>query len=337
MVNEQTLNEEALLEKIFGQSDDDDDEGPSNKALAPSSSRNDARYNIERSHYSQWQVGPFGSFRPATKTVTGLPAGAYTIEADRSGLFLSAHRLMSDDIVLLPDSANVPVLKSIRTFWQAREKYTKRGLLFKRGILMYGPPGSGKTVSITMLTRELIDNDGIVVYCTNPRYLKEMLGSIRRIEPSRPLIVVLEDIDEILREFGEHDLLSILDGEHQTDNCVCLATTNYLDRLAPRIVNRPSRFDERVFVDMPSSVTRCAYLEKSAGTELSPATLEKWVKDTGGFSIAHLRELIASVLCLDQPYDEVLKRLKAMTKAPSGKDLADGYAPKQSIGLVAHD
>jgi len=75
---------------------------------------------------------------------------------------------------------------------------------------------------------------------------------------------------------------------------------------------------------MPSVLARKTYLQfatttKEEGVSVSgiePDTLDQWVKDTEGFSIAHLRELVAASFCLEQPYAEVLKRLKSMTEKP---------------------
>jgi hypothetical protein len=145
-----------------------------------------------------------------------------------------------------------------------------------------------------------------------------LMGPVRQIEPDRNLIVVLEDLDEIIEAWGEKQILSLLDGEGQVNNVVYLATTNYPDRLGARIVNRPSRFDERIYVGMPSTAARLAYLQRIGGEKfgLSTAETTKWCEDTDGFSIAHLRELIAAVLCLDQPYESVLERLRTMAKRP---------------------
>jgi SpoVK/Ycf46/Vps4 family AAA+-type ATPase len=140
-------------------------------------------------------------------------------------------------------------------------------------------------------------------------------------EPDRPMIVVLEDIDEIIDKHGEHAILSMLDGENQISNVVFLATTNYPERLGARIVNRPSRFDERIFVGMPGALARKTYL-KFAAPALDDETLEKWTEDTSNFSIAHLRELVAATYCLDQKYEDVLKRLRSMTERPK---FVDGY------------
>lgn len=99
-----------------------------------------------------------------------------------------------------------------------------------------------------------------------------------------------------------------------------------------RIVNRPSRFDERIFVGMPGLAARLTYLRSATtnGSALKPNDLARWGKDTDGFSIAHLRELVAAVLCLDQPYEDVLKRLKSMAERPKE---TDGFT-KHKLGLT---
>lgn len=270
----------------------------------------------------QWQVGPNGMFRPAAKTVGHLMPGCYSTEADNNGMYLRQMSTISDEIVKLPESANIRVLEGIRKFWGSRARYQKHGLIFKRGVLLWGPPGSGKTVTVHLLTRDLIDNGGIVIFCGHPDLTAELLKAVRRIEPDRPLIVVYEDIDEIVSRHGEHTILSLLDGEQQTDNLVSIATTNYPDRLGARIVNRPSRFDDRIFVGMPSLAARRAYLNKATG---GGEFVERWAEETDGLSIAHLRELVAAVICLDQEYGEVLSRLRSMNERPRE---VDGYRPK---------
>jgi SpoVK/Ycf46/Vps4 family AAA+-type ATPase len=106
-------------------------------------------------------------------------------------------------------------------------------------------------------------------------------------------------------------------------------TTNYPERLGARIVNRPSRFDERICVGMPSDAARKMYL-KVAAPDLKDDELDKWVKDTENFSIAHLRELVAACYCLDQEYKVTLKRLRSMTDKPRGG--GDGFR-KGNVGF----
>jgi SpoVK/Ycf46/Vps4 family AAA+-type ATPase len=278
--------------------------------------------------YSQWQVGPNGKFRAAAQTIPSLHPGVYKVQQDDNGIFLQLQNVISDNIVELPETANVKVLDGMKKFWSSRDKYDKFGLIYKRGVLLWGPPGSGKSVTINLLMKELITAGGIVLICAHPDLMEAMLGRIRQMEAERPIIVVLEDIDEIIDKHGEHSILSMLDGENQIANVVYLATTNYPERLGARIVNRPSRFDERIFVGMPSPVARKAYL-KFAAKEIDEVTLERWTADTKNFSIAHLRELVAASFCLEQPYEEVLKRLRSMTEKPK---FVDGFR-KGSAGF----
>ena len=64
---------------------------------------------------------------------------------------------------------------------------------------------------------------------------------------------------------------------------------------------------------MPSVLSRAAYLRKVAPS-LSEKERARWVGDTEGFSVAHLKELAAAVLCLDYEYKAVLERLRKMIK-----------------------
>lgn len=266
--------------------------------------------------YCQWAVCSNGIFRPAGPQIREVPPGLYNIGVDQGGLYLSSVRLLTDSLIELEDSASIRVLDGMRKFWASKEKYIQHDVLYKRGVLLWGPAGSGKSCTVALLVRELIHNGGIVILSPIPELTVSMLSSLRLIEPERNIIVVLEDIEEILQRRGEHELLSLLDGENQVDNVVNIATTNYPEVLGARIVNRPSRFDERIYVGMPSATAREKYLRHITKSDRLPdAEITRWVSDTEGFSLAHMRELSIAVQCLDQKYEDVLKRLRKMGDA----------------------
>jgi hypothetical protein len=277
------------------------------------------RTGVPASEYQQWHAGANDTFRAAGATIASLPAGVYASGYDPYGPYVERRAILCDDLVELPDHATGRVLSGIEMFWGAAERYQTLGLLHKRGVLLWGPQGSGKTVTVQLLMSRLIARNGIVLLFGPPPVSLAVLPIIRRIEPNRPLIVVMEDIDEMIGTYGEHDILAFLDGEKQIDNVVQVATTNNPERLGARILNRPSRFDERIFVGMPSPESRLTYLHAAmqrSGAQVDIATLHRWRDDTDGLSIAHLRELVAGVLCLNEPYESVLGRLRAMAERP---------------------
>jgi AAA+ superfamily predicted ATPase len=291
--------------------------------------------------YCQWSSGPNETFRPSGPRREILPSGIYRVDSDQMGQFFVRTKVVTDNLIELDDAATTRVLSSIRAFWESRVEYVKRGVLYKRGLLLWGPAGSGKTATLALLMKDLLRMDGLVFICQHPETLSTMLAVLRRIEPERNVIVVLEDIDELVQRYGEHDILALLDGESQIDNVVNIATTNYPERLGARIINRPSRFDERILIDMPNKGSREKYLRHAAKNETMPADmLSAWVDRTEGFSVAHLRELVVAVFCLKQPFEEVLERLSKMQYQPKAlKEFARpamGLAQSAQHGVAAN-
>lgn len=286
--------------------------------------------------YVQWVVLPNGRFAAAGASAGELPVGAYVIQSTPDGIFFESKTLLTDTLIDLGNSNSLRVIEGIKLFWKRRERFLQRGILYKRGILMWGPPGSGKTATLALLVEDLIRQGGIVLLVQHPALAVQGLRQLRKIEPTRPLIVVLEDVEEIISSFGEHDLLALLDGEHQTDNVVNIATTNYPEHLGARIINRPSRFDEVVKIGMPSAEMREAYLHHVLRTEREEYPIGLWVEDTEGMSIAHLKELVVAVTCLEQPYEEVISRLKTMKTTPRSSmyDGSIGFASPSNGGLT---
>lgn len=263
-----------------------------------------------------------GTFWGAASTHESLPAGLYRCDAvPMIGTVLLKQNIEVDNLLRLPDSHSLPLLEEFERFWTLEPEFRKRGFLHKRGILLYGPPGSGKTSTINLMIEHLVqEREGIVLFVDQPGIAASALQLIRRIEPSRPMIVVLEDLDALTDRHGENEFLALLDGEAQVDGVIFLATTNYPERLDRRFVDRPSRFDTIGFVDMPSAIARRAYLTHKEPS-LTDEELREWVELSEDFSVAHLKELIIAVRCFGQTLEAAAERLSEMrTRKPSSSD-----------------
>lgn len=271
-------------------------------------------------------------FFPVTEVVEKLPAGAYRCRASNRGPYLEKMPIEIDSLLHLPDSASEALLAEFKKFWTLRENFARHGFTFKRGMLLWGPPGSGKTSAIWQMTQELVKNqNGIVLFMEEPELSAICLSLTRRIEPTRPLICVYEDIDALIERHGEHGFLAMLDGETQTNEVVHVATTNYPEKLDKRFVDRPSRFDTIMLIDMPGEDARQAYL-KAKDPSIDEVTLRRWVDKTDGYSVAHLREVIVAIRCFEQPEQEVFTRLDAMRTERLSSD-GEGGKRRDRVGF----
>lgn len=258
-------------------------------------------------------------------TIEQLPAGCYRAAAhEMMGPILVKMKVETDKLLELPDDAGASIIAQFQQFWTLAAEYKARGFLHKRGFLLWGPPGSGKTSQVHIMIKRLIDEmGGVVVVIDHAATAAACLQMLRKIEAQRPIIVIMEDLDALVYKYGEPEYLALLDGEAQVDNCVFLATTNYPERLDPRFVDRPSRFDIIREIGMPSAAARRVFLEAKESS-LVGADLEHWVEVSEGFSIAHLKEMILAVRCFQQPIDEVVERLVEMhERKPTSEQASD--------------
>lgn len=254
-------------------------------------------------------------FRPCPPTTAALKAGYYYTGFDNNGLFFSKLTLEIRDLILFKNSIVETIVNEFNTFWAKKEKYQNFGEPHKRGFLLWGPPGGGKTCAISLLINDFI-KQGNIVFKFNFEFCVGF-DSFRKIEPNRKIMVVIEDIETFIQNPElEQRLLQFLDGDRQFSNTVIIATTNYPERLGDRIINRPSRFDTVYYIGMPAIGERLEYLTYKCKTT-SPKEINKWAKNTEGWSLAHLKELITAVEVLDLPYTTVVDRINKMREKKS--------------------
>jgi len=218
-----------------------------------------------------------------------LPHGAYTLTPRETRY--------PDDLPqrLIPttfrkDEAYIPVVscidkvnEDIEKFLGAKSIFEDLKFPYRRGYLLYGPPGNGKTALIRELTKSLQDKCMIIWVSSLPSpWMAEQLSKIDAVK-----IFIFEEIVEAENnEFSTKSLLTFLDGEHSVKNSIVIATTNYPEKLKANLANRPSRFDIAVKIDNPSKEESYRILSELSGEEVEPFPM----RDTVSF--ASLKEMV---------------------------------------------
>lgn len=279
--------------------------------------------------YVHWTTSDGRLFVPASKTTPKLVPGVYEIDSSPNvGIYFERIPVKTEGLVRFPDTNSDLVVEEIKKFWEREEIFNKYGLVYKRGFLLYGPPGSGKSCTIQLIMEDVVNRDGIVLKFTDPYLFIDGMRILRQIQPDIPVVTIMEDIDSILEMYNESEILNILDGVNEVRKTVFLATTNYPEKLGARIVNRPSRFDKRFRIGYPSEVSRRMYFEYLF-KDKKDIDINKWVKDTDKMSIAHLKELFVQVVILGDSYSDAIKTLKSMKEFIDDKEYGSiGFGQK---------
>lgn len=266
-------------------------------------------------------VGAGDTFLPVGETTARLPQGFFRFGVSNQGIYIQRVRNDTDALIHLPDSESDRLLDEMRQFLSIKDRFTARGLLYKRGVMLYGPPGSGKTATIQLLAKMVsAQMDSIAILGdSEPTLVAAGLQMVRKLEADRQLVVILEDLDAMVARHGEEGYLSLLDGENQVENVIYVATTNYPERLDRRFVDRPSRFDTLRLIGMPSEDARRVYL-KHKEPQIPETELDAMVAASEGYSIAHLRELLVLVKCFEHSLEDAAQRLDGMRDGKPSSD-----------------
>lgn len=290
--------------------------------------------------YTKWIKRSDNTFIPTdnNETVDQIDPGIYKIRySDGIGYYLFKKEQTNDELIEFPSGVHHQVLNEIRKFTTLQDNFKKYNFTYKRGVLLHGKPGSGKTCTIGLVIQYYIETiNGIVINISDTddlaRFSAFMPEIFRMIEKDRPILVVIEDMDG-LTHYTDHEtrLLNLLDGFDQFENVVYIATTNYIEKLKERIINRPSRFDKRIYIPFLNAMDRKFYFTTKLHEEdLQHINLVQWVDDTDGMSIAHLAELIKLVFVFGNTYDESIAILKELDDI---KNLSSYKYEKEDSGI----
>lgn len=258
---------------------------------------------------------------PLIETHQKLTPGPYIVNYDprKNLVTFQDMNLQSDKIVDLPGGEFEEIMEEIDIFLspEAGKRFEEAGLLPKNNILLYGTPGAGKTVIVNRLAQKIIAQGGVVLFNPHPMAIPETYRIFDSIQPDTLLLVIMEELDAMIRDIGEDPFLHFLDGEVQKKNAIYVATTNYLERIPDRL-RRPGRFSVVKEVGMPKAEAREFYLN----TKLrNPALARSIASSTEGFSVDMLKEVVRLHYCLGKDLEYSIARVagRQIVKNPNKK------------------
>lgn len=233
--------------------------------------------------------------------------------------------------LVLPGNTKEELAQDCQSFFESRELYERYGVPWKRGYLLMGPPGNGKSHAVKALLNHL-NKPCIYVQSFKSEHATDhsvMRSLFKRARVTTPCIVVLEDLDSLINDGNRSFFLNELDGFAANHGILALATTNHPERLDPAILERPSRFDRKYLFGLPQESERITYLKLWSSRlekdlRLSARSQEKVARATEGFSYAYLKELVLSSMMawMRQPGQRKMEEVMLEVVGPLSQQLS---------------
>jgi len=214
---------------------------------------------------------------------------------------ITFHRLpaVAREEVILPSGLLDRIDRHAIAFSEHAQRLIAAGRPIKRGLLLYGAPGTGKTLTVMYLAGRMKGRTTLLTTGRGLGFISSVVQMARILAPST---VVVEDVDLIAQERGMpgmqaqpllFELLNEMDGLREDSDVLFVLTTNRPDILEPALAARPGRVDLAVPLPLPDGdARRQLFALYGRGVRLEVTDLAKFIERTEGASPAYIKELL---------------------------------------------
>jgi ATP-dependent 26S proteasome regulatory subunit len=219
---------------------------------------------------------------------------------DSRQLRVNFHKLpqIAREQIILPAGLLERIERQAVDFARHAERLREAGRHLRRGLLLHGKPGSGKTLTATYLAGRMPGRTVILITGRGAGLLEDACEMARMLAPAT---IILEDVDLIAEDRARQhpscmpilfELLNQMDGLAEDSDVLFILTTNRPEVLEPALAARPGRIDLAIAVPLPDDEGRRRLFELySRGLQVA-VPFDSWVRRTEGVSAAFIRELL---------------------------------------------
>jgi AAA+ superfamily predicted ATPase len=197
--------------------------------------------------------------------------------------------------VIMDQSIKTEIFTMIDGFFEENDNFFKKyNIPHRRGILLHGKPGNGKTTIVKSLVDSLVAP--VIYWQVNEFTTSASISQVfEKAENLAPAVLVIEDLDSLPGNCRS-TFLNMLDGATAANGIFLIGTTNYPERVDDALKNRPGRFDRIYEVELPNSSLRSEYMRVRGYLDfITEEELTSLIDKTSGFSFVQLNEVFISM------------------------------------------
>ena len=206
--------------------------------------------------------------------------------------FMDVSGVREDDLIFPTDTAHV-IQDSLFTPIEHTFQVRRAGVPLKRGVLLEGPYGVGKTMAANVTAKKCVDNGWTFIYIDDVTQLPQAMAFAKAYQPA---VIFAEDVDRVVdgpRDMKVDAILNTIDGVDSKDSeVIVVLTTNHIEKINKAML-RPGRLDAVVSVRAPDPMAVTRLLRLYGRNLISPETDLTYVADLlAGQIPAVIREVV---------------------------------------------